>query len=322
MEKLINFLLEYYIAILVILGLIIVTIIGYLVESRQKRKKKELEVVQEKNIEEVKTVEPLPEINGQNATPVVDAKLQQTPTVIDNVIGGDGIYENVSSLSSNEQQPVTSNISNENQVTSNPVEMNNNLAINSEANSTNTKINQAFTNTINDMQNQVVEPQPVNAIPINQSMQQNQSVQPVANNYNAYQTTQQPLNYSNQVPQQVNLQQPVMQGVSNYQTSSVHLSQSQNPVQSQNISTLNNNQINSSVNQNSMVSPYSQQVVGQVPSTPVATIAANQNSQQQVSQPSQQPANSSTTVVSPPSFGMNFVTGNSNSSNNNDSWNL
>ena len=53
MEAVVDFLLEYYVWVLVVLVILLITIIGFLVDSKQKRKKKELQ--QTSSLEEVKT---------------------------------------------------------------------------------------------------------------------------------------------------------------------------------------------------------------------------------------------------------------------------
>ena len=64
MDNFVNFLLDYYPYILGVLGIIIVTIIGYLADSKKKREKK-LNNTDNTVKEEVKTTE--------NATPIMEA---------------------------------------------------------------------------------------------------------------------------------------------------------------------------------------------------------------------------------------------------------
>lgn len=71
MDKFVNFLLDYYLWILGVLVILIITIIGFLVDSKQKRKKRESEVtVKELPKEEVNSV-----INEQNEAVLKDNTL-------------------------------------------------------------------------------------------------------------------------------------------------------------------------------------------------------------------------------------------------------
>jgi len=311
MDNFVNFLLDYYPWILGVLAIIIITIIGFLVDSRQKRKKKEKENV----LNEVKTVEPLPEVNAQDATPVVDAKTQTIPTNNDNVIGVD-TTSNVINQSQNIEQINGTQVSSEN-VLPQPENNNQNLSL-SEQKPHFEPREVPMPNKPVEPENIVIEPQPVNAVPINQSI----PVQQVQNNM-AEQVNpvmyQQPQNLSsmtqnyqnvqgiNTMPNQSNMQQPM------YQYPNNNIAQPQ--------MAYNNINTNQPVNYQNTIAPTpiptpQQQPVGTIPNTQAYQMPTTpiQN---------QQPTVNPTPQQNTPNIGINFVTG-ANASNveNDDTWKL
>jgi len=159
----INFLLDYYLWILGGLAIIIITVIGFLVDSKQKRKKKAINEV--KISDEVNTVEVLPDSNQQNIVPVVDAVNQPVPTVVDNVIGGDGTYS-PQTVQTSQTLPIE-NIN----ASSMSFDYNQGGQVLSQQTPHFESSNVQMTNIPNSM-NQVVAPRPVNSVPINQTVQQ------------------------------------------------------------------------------------------------------------------------------------------------------
>lgn len=219
MDVFVNFLLDYYIWILSVLSIIIVTIIGFLVDSKQKRKKKELELEKTNNVEN--TVGNLNTDNSLDNVPVVDAVSQTFSTVVDNVIGVDSLSAQESSLPSVEA--VSSNM----QTTQ------------FEPGQVNIPVSPQPVNFSS--YNQVVSPQPVNAVSITQPVQQsvytqnssvglvNQNMVPssVSNNQQFVQN-----GAINAVPNV----QPVYQNVANNQTQVSNGSNAVNYVSANNLS--------------------------------------------------------------------------------------
>ena len=312
MDKIVEFLLDYYIWILAVLGIAIVTVIGFLVDSKQKRKKNAKEKKVENPVEEVKTVEPLPDVNVQNAVPIVEAKNQPVPTVVDNVIGGDGTY--VNSVNNNQQIQQAQSVSASNIGNSS---LNNIQTLNEQKphfEPQNITIPASNGNGIvNNMNNQVVTPKPVNAVSINQPVQNQQPQTINAVPFN--QTIQRPVNYNNQLPpQQVNLQSSVV--VPNYQNTNMQVVQPQMP-KPQPMANVNNQQV-SNINQMSMQSkPIASQV-----SHPQVQPAVVNNFKEPIGN-MQQSNVTNQQVTSPPNIGISFVTGeNGNTNNNGDNWHL
>lgn len=198
MDKIVNFLLDYYIWILAVLGIAIVTVIGFLVDSKQKRKKKVNLKNNEGNVSEVKTVEPLPTEKNSDVVPVLETKKEEIPTTVDNVIGGDGIYVNSATNNQNSQQ-VNENISKE---------VNNIPSLNEqkphfEPKDVKISIPQANQGIVNNNGSIVANPQPVNAVHINQP----EPIQPAV----------QQTNYTNSIPvqPQMNTQNTIMHSANN-----------------------------------------------------------------------------------------------------------
>lgn len=169
MDAFVKFLLDYYIWILAVLGIVIVTIIGFLVDSKQKRKKKELE---SENVSETdKTIENSQTSNKVNNTPMVDAVNQTFPSSVDS--GMTMEQSNNYNLNDNNQigQQNSSQLLNQNIVPNSDV----NVALSEqkphfESREVNIPVSQQSTNP--NLYNQVVAPQPVNAVSINQPVQQ------------------------------------------------------------------------------------------------------------------------------------------------------
>lgn len=239
MDNFVNFLLDYYIWILGVLLIIIITVIGFLVDSKQKRKKKEQLINKEtksENLEEVKTVEKLPtnnsgeNINNQNqivsnvnnngvATVTTGVQQIQTPVKNVNDVSGNsvGVDSNSNQVSLVEQKPHF-----EAREVNIPVSQS---SVNKPTIQQPTyQYNQQATNVNQNMSGFV--PRPVNAVSINgnQSMQQQYNNLSPNNNYmqsrqnsqvNTY-NIQQPANVNqnsyvaNQVPVQ-SIQQPISQ---------------------------------------------------------------------------------------------------------------
>ena len=296
MDKIVNFLLDYYIWILVVLGIAIVTVIGFLVDSKQKRKKKENLKNDDNNVSEVKTVEPLPEEKKEDVVPVLEAKNQEIPTTIDNVIGGDGVY--VNSVNSNQNsQPVNANIPTLNE-----------QKPHFEPKDVNVSIPQAAQGIVNDNGSTIINPQPVNAVHINQQP----PIQPVV----------QQTNYTSSIPvqPQMNIQNSAMQSVNN--PTVVPINQGHN---------LTNQQM---INQSPNVQPI-QPTVQMSNSIPAINQVSNQQVQQMLNMNSnlnnQMMQQNSSHVENNsgqnninnqvPSMGINFVTG-EQQKNNGDNWNL
>lgn len=310
----IEFLLDYYIWILAVLGIIIVTIIGFLVDSKQKRKKKEMGRVTPQN--EVQTVEPLPEANAQETAPIVDAKTEQVPTVVDNVIEG-----KVNNMTSQLQQSIQQNPIEQ------PVQQTQTAPVNFQ---TETNINQGTALSeqkphfeprevvmpaqsqmpINN-DNTMAVPKPINTVSINQPISQQPQQQ-----YNSFVQPQVPPvdqnvngQMINAVP--VNNMQPMMQQPQAFSTRQMV---APNPTGYN--TTINNNQ---AVNNQNMPRPMPgmelTQPVSQITNVPVNQPAAMpiQNSQSIVQQP--------TATAPNPNFGISFVTGEPNAIND-DTWKL
>lgn len=303
MDNIVKFLLDYYAWILAVLGIAIVTIIGFLVDSKQKSKKKEKENTVA--TEEVKTVEPLPEVSNENAVPVVDAKMQQVPTEIDNVIGGDGLYvENPNQSVASVQHAVGVGSQNVNVQPVNPntndVPTLNDQKPHFEPREVNipTPVQQPTNN-----YNGVVGPRPVNAVPINEMVQPVQPMQTAGQVNNMQMGSVQGANVGprpvtsgmvNQMPNSVNYQNPVNVSPA---PSSV------SPVQNVPNQVSNNMMMGG---QNTMVNPVVPPVTNPVnmQAPPV------NNTNVTPSAPSQ---------VASPNVGINFVTG---ENQNEDMWKL
>ena len=289
MDNFVNFLLDYYIWILGVLLIIIITIIGFLVDSSQKRKKKEKALEQEKNsskLEEVQTVQSLPE---ENATPVMDAKNATAPLQ----------NSNMTSANSVRNQTVQNVLQDTKTVQSDNKPINNNGTIPMEQNLS-----------ISD-QKPHFEAREVN-IPIGQSPNQPvNNIVPQSNIYkqNAYET-QQPVMQSS-----LNMKN---QNVSNFAPKPINaVSINNQPVQPQ----FNNQMMNNGYMQNphanaynmsNNVNNYTQNSVNQTPVQPIPN---------PVVQPASTIPNSNQNVQATqmPNIGINFVTG---SNNEEDRWKL
>lgn len=330
MNNFVKFLLDYYVWILVVLGIIIITIIGFLVDSKQKRKKKE----QASNLNEVKTVEPLPEINDKEAVPVVDAKNQSAPTVIDNVIGGNGIYESPSSV---QEQPQNT-MQNLQQVQTSPNNVTQTPEINANQNVALSDQKPRFEprevpmppqyQMSNNEENIVATPQPVNAVSINQPIPQQpimqqepqpvlqqvnnqmaQQIPPTANNQQSVNTMAVPTNNQQmqQAPQVAPTNFTTMPNITGYNGYN-NINNNQQPVNYQSIP----NQM-PNTNQQQFVSPIPNPTIQQQVATPV-------QNQQPINNLNQMPQQPTTTT---PNIGINFVTDSSTAPNtDDDTWKL
>lgn len=328
MNNFVNFLLEYYVWILVVLGIIIVTIIGFLVDSKQKRKKKE-KVLQ--GASEVKTVEPLNELNTPNSVPVVDAKTQVAP-VSNNDLGQTTVNSNVAQTLSN-TQPVVPNNVNE------PVNNSEKIQTLSEQKPHFEPREANIPNPTNLQPNSisnVVAPKPVSAVSINQQpvMPTNQvSVQPnnqISTNPVVNQPVSSPMygQVSNVAPTNVSSVQPLNnqpsiqpvtanngvvndQGVSSYNSVNPTI---QNTGNYNNIGvsnqSVNPNILNQTITAIPTPAPTKTVSVSPIPApnpTPVVPVQENTNQPQ----------------VTTPSIGISFVTGDTQNSNpNEDMWKL
>ena len=302
MDAFVKFLLDYYIWILAVLGVIIVTIIGFLVDSKQKRKKK----IESENssVQQIKTVENLPNTSDENSVLVTQSIEQQNQTVVDNVIGGDGTY--VDTLVNQTVQPTQSLNALDNVQTLNNNQSN--LSLNEqkphfEPREINIPISQPQINSV--LTNQVPVPQPVNAVHINQPSQIQQNVPNQhsailqSQNQNVNSQPQMLTSYVQSVPVQ-NMVNPVT-NVQNV------VSQPQPVVQQQ-------------------VAPVQTPVLTKQPQSEMVMPAPLQNVvpsvQPQMQQPVEQNYTSNVAVselVAAPNVGINFVTG---EQQNDDMWKL
>ena len=302
----IEFLLDYYVWILVVLGIIIITIIGFLVDSKQKRKKKEVQGIAS---DEVKTVEPLPNINGQEVVPIVDAKTQAVSTNSDNLISTNNINE-----SSTVVQPLRESNSNVNQNIAlseqkphfEPREVS--MSVQSQMSSINNE-NLTFPKPINPVSiNQVNEP-PVMSSQMPSSVYSNvQMAQPVQN----LQQVPPVVTNGQMINNMQRVQQPAQTNLNNQQIVNPNVSAYNNMI--------NNGQSNFYQNvPNQMPNYPAQQPTSPIYNTQNSQITAMpaQNSQFESTQTPAQPA------VTTPNIGISFVTGESNNSNaNDDTWKL
>lgn len=301
MDAFVKFLLDYYIWILAVIGIIIVTVIGFLVDSKQKRRKKEEAIL--KNSAEVKTTEDLVNVNAQENVSMNNPVNVQDVTSVNNVLGGDGSY--INEPVKQEQVPVTNTV------------VDSGLNLNSQVpqfapREVNIPVTQPQNEVVSTNVEQIIPPKPVNAVPINQVVQPtpvtvntvNPVVQPTSINVTpvtqSVSMTQQPL--YNQALQNVVSSSSVGQAVvmpqsnvnQNMVISSASLGGQSNDVVVPNVqqSSLNNQAVNSSVVQ--------------------STMPLNANVSQMSSQPQQ--------VNHIPNVGINFVTGVENASD--DTWKL
>ena len=194
MQNVVNFLLDYYLWILGVLAIVIITTIGFLADSKQKRKKKSSE-----NFDEVKTVEPLPSVNTVEGNPV--SNLDNVSNVKN--AGVDIPLSNINANLNNVEQPtnlngggVVSDVNNSSQLLSQQTPHFEPKDVNVPTASTNV--------------NNVMGPRPVNAVPINQSMRPQPVMQQPVQNVQM----QQPVNqFQNVTPVQnynnLNMGQPV-----------------------------------------------------------------------------------------------------------------
>lgn len=292
MDNLVKFLLEYYIWILIVLGIVIVTIIGFLVDSKQKRKKKEESLISS----EVKTVEPLPEVNNQDSAPIVDSVNQPVPETTDSLLGENNAINNF-------VQPQT-----EQQLQQQPV----NAIKSHDSNNQNISLSEQMphfdSSNVNPVYNASVDnivevPKPVNPVSISQPIgnttmqyQHAQNVQPTVYSQMPSGINQQSTNNMMQQPQQnMYSGQVATQNIGNYSNNY------QQPIQQQAV-------------QNVQPTMYSQLVnYGQVTQQPQSNVV-------QQPQTVAQPAPS--IPLASPNMGMNFVTDENTKPSNDDTWEL
>lgn len=287
MDKIVNFLLEYYLWILAVLAISIITTIGIIADSRKKRNKK--------NMDEVKTTEALPSaesnVNSSSDSSLVEQNLSQLDSVNNNIVGA---QDNLQGTDVNEIKPdmgsVSGNIENKNvqNISGLTSTQDMNVKQNMMPNS------MSFQPNVNNMvtqpsgnSNVIPGPRPINAVPINQP------IQPINNTM------------QNQIPQQPSVK-PL-----NY----VQDNKGSNPLSSQygnNSSSVNS--VNPQQQYNNFVSNVNnaQPIPSQQPSAVVQPMMTSQPSNQVVSQPE----------LSQPTMGLNFVTNENNAPNENDTWNL
>lgn len=311
MNNFIQFLLDYYVWILVVLGIMIITIIGFLVDSKQKRKKMLAEV---NSTNEVKTPEPLEEKQPQETAPIMEAKNEPVPTVVDNVIGGNGVYVNETPVSNNVQasqnlEPVQNNAVN----TVNTI--NPNLTLGEQKPHFEPREVPMPQNKVN-AQN-VVTPQPVRPVAINQPI--NQSINKTVNPQVTGQVSQQ----IPRTPEQTYVApQPVNPMVSQQAVRPVQptMPQANQTVMPNVVGNINPQPVSvpNTTTQNVNVLP--QQPVGVMPKAQVNQIPVPPV--QNVVQPAQPVSNPEPTVTTP-NIGISFVTGDaSNNTSNDDTWKL
>lgn len=204
MDKLLNFLLDYYLWILGVLVIIIITIIGFLVDSKQKRKKKESSI----NATDVGEVKTVTEVDTPKEDVVLDTNnvvQESINNVSDNVNTNSDVVNKVVENSANSKnldllsnqtphfEPREVNIPNVNK----NMEVNNGLNAVTNANTPNATIVQAH-QSIN----------PINSNNVNVSgMYYNNASMPVqeVKNYNEPEVINSTSNYGQNVYQGVNM---------------------------------------------------------------------------------------------------------------------
>lgn len=270
MDNFVNFLLDYYPYILGVLGIIIVTIIGYLADSKKKREKK-LNNTDNKGKSETKEEVKMGESTTENATPIMEAV---------NEVAKPDTTEQINNVVSTPT----------NEVVSAPVNnIQNNVPVNSTVPQT--------SNVTEPVNNQV--PNVVSTNPVNQVVQPNVQAN-VVNSVPVQNVQQVPYTASNQIPQQVvqpvSTMSPVNQTVQ-------PTNQVEQPVVPQPINAVNLNQmVNGQTtypNQGYIIpqaipQPMPNQQVVQTPVTPMPNVES---------------APAATPVNTAPIAGLNFVTG-------------
>lgn len=222
MDNLVNFLLEYYVWILGVLIIIIITIIGFLVDTKQKRKKKEKENVVNEKENSVTTVDT--NVSGQpQGLTSQNAQVAQTLPNISNVspvsspLPNNSVNTTTTPLDNSQTQSVVSNstLLNEQKPHFEPQPVANSFQGGVNQFAQNTSFNQSINSSV---------PKPVNAVSINQPSSQN-VVTPQNNMQNNVST---PVN--TQSSYNSNIQTPVNNGVvahQNLQVSSQPVMQAQ-----------------------------------------------------------------------------------------------
>lgn len=302
MDNVVNFLLDYYIWILAVLAIVVITIIGFLVDSKQKRKKKEMS--------EVQTVQSIPE---ENVNSNINFNNEQISSVNGNVINGMnyGVANQMPVQNIGLQQQPVNTVSNP--ITNSNVEVtlgNQKPHFETKEVQIPTAVQPSFVN------ESVMAPRPVNAVSINTPMQPNVNI-PVMNQ-NAIGGASQPyVSPQSQTQQKLNTipaynnmqaQVSVMPNQNNVSQTSV-VYNNQQPVNYQNVSI-------------QQVSPYSQHSAIPVNSNqPLGQ--SDMMSGVQIQQPVVSNSNTSQPVVTTTNnLGIGFVTGESGSAGDSDSWKL
>lgn len=176
MEKVVDFLLDYYVWILGVLGIAIITTIGVIADIKKKKNKSN----ENEKISEVKTTEPLPEVaNTQNVLGTVDDNLN-----VNNNVGVNNLNENLQTNLNINSSLEPNDVSNSNN--------NNKLLSQQKPQIEPRNVVMQQQPIVND--NVIPAPKPVYATPINQPIQQQPVMQPSygmqqANNYQNMQTT-------------------------------------------------------------------------------------------------------------------------------------
>jgi len=294
MDNVINFLLEYYIWILVILGVAIITVIGFLVDSNQKRKSKEKE---KNNLSEVKTVEPLPETDEEkniNTVDVNNEKMIMDDNAFINEIKEQAKIEQIVNDNSKE---IIEKIDN----TQNNVEQQ--LALSEQKPHFEPREVNIPTPSLKESESNIIAPKPVNTVHINNPVQQ-QAYQNVAPVMAQMAQPMQQQAYQNVAPVMAQMTQPTQQQA--YQNVASVTPQMAQPTQQQvyqNVASVTPQ----------MAQPMQQQTYQNVaPVKPQVNEPEIQHIQQQSNEESQQ-------NVTTPGIGINFVTGNNS---NDDTWTL
>lgn len=296
MNNVVNFLLDYYKWILVVLGVVIVTIIGFLVDSKQKRKKS-VGVVND-SLSEVKTVEPLPEekkvtqVDNNVSNPISNAN-NISENIAENVQNGSLKIEekvnevDVQNLSLSEQKPHF-----ESREVNIPSRVNNESIVSAPKPVNAVSINQGTPKPVmrpsSKMNNTQYRYQTPNYGPVPSI---NQNGQFVSNGTNF----RQPVNH-------VNVQNAYQNGMIN-NTISNNSSNIKQPVSYQNYSNQPQGYQNSQY-----INSVSNGMSNQQFSTPTKNVLSNNNNGQP--------------VVTDQNVGINFVTGVQNGNNDNDTWQL
>lgn len=294
MDKIVNFLLEYYLWILAVLAISIITTIGIIADSRKKRNKKVMN--------EVKTTEPLPDFDKNENSDVDNSIVGQDIEKLDNVVNDENVnmHDNMQQNNINQMQPDfevdNNNVEHQNiQDTKNMTNLPNVQGKNLEQSMILDSMpsQQNINNMVSQQNNNSVipGPRPIDVVPINQPSQQ-----------------------MNTMKSQI-VQQPSVKPLNNAQNAqtitSVPYSQNGNSFVAPNnvaIQSQYNNVVSTSNGLNMQSVPVQQ---SSVPNQPVMPSQMSKPVVSQTEPVSQQPV-----------IGLNFVTNENNAPSENDTWNL